>query len=229
MLFAQALSAYHPGIGSPVMYKRTNSLMSGNLSLFKHLSLALVPGVVIAVPVIMAYASDSYANPFTEDTAAAVYCALFGGFVMAPFIRSRSGAAIRASLLIVSAPAVYYLVSLLVSFAESITNNWSNGEASVLVAVVVAVFVFNLLNAILLVIVAPLGTNRKFWGLVGLTGAVTGVLCAVLFHYFYCILWCDWTGLLMGIPLFVWPLLFCTSVHLWKTQQGEKQPIDTGT
>jgi len=212
---------------SPVIYKRTNSLMFRNLSLFKHLLLALVPGVVVAAPIFMAYVSDSYSNPFTEVTGAAVFCALFGGFVMAPFIKSRSGVAIKASVLIVTAPVVYYLVSLLVSFAESLTNNWSNGEASVLIVVIVAVFVFNLLNAILLVIVVPLSTNRKFWGFVGLTGAVTGVLCVVLFHSFFCIFWCDWTELFMGIPLFVWPLLFCTSVYLWRTQQEEKQPIDT--
>jgi len=114
-----------------------------------------------------------------------------------------------------------------VSFAESLTNNWSTGESSILIVVVVAVFVFNLLNAVLLVIVAPLSTNRKFWGFIVLTGAVTGVLCAVLFHYFFCIIWCDWTELLMGIALFVWPLLFSTSVYLWRTQQRDKQSVDT--
>jgi len=194
--------------------------MFGNLSLLKHLLLALVPGTVIAVPIITAYVSASYSNPFTEVTGAMVFCALFGGFVLAPFIKPRSGAAIKAFTLIVVAPVAYYLVSLLISFAESLTNNWSNGEATVLVAVLVAVFVFNLLNAILLVIVAPLNTNRKFWGFVGLTGTVTGLLCVVLFHYFFCIFWCDWTELLMGIPLFVWPLLFCTSVYLWRAQQA---------
>ncbi len=194
--------------------------MFGNLSLFKHLLLALVPGIVIAVPIITAHVSKSFSNPLTEVTGAMVFCALFGGFVMAPFIRPRSGAAIKAFTLIVVAPVAYYLVSLLVSFAESRTNNWANGEAQVLIVAFAAVFVFNLLNAILLVIVAPLNTNRKFWEFVGLTGAVTALLCVVLFHYFFCIFWCDWTELLMGIPLFVWPLLFCTSVYLWRAQQG---------
>lgn len=201
--------------------------MFRNLSLFKHLMLALVPGVVITVPIIIAYVSDSCPSPFTEVTAAVVFCALFGGFVLAPFITSRPGVAQRASVLIVVAPIVYYLVSLLVSFAESLTNNWSTGESSILIAVVVAVFVFNLLNAALLVIVAPLSTNRKFWGVVAMTGAVTGVLCAVLFHYFFCIFWCDWTELLMGLVLFVWPLLFSASVYLWRKQQGQKQPVAT--
>ena len=201
--------------------------MFRNLSLFKHLLLAFVPGVVIAVPIIIAYVSDSYQNPLSELTAAVVFCALFGGLVMAPFITSRSGVAQRASVLIVVAPVIYYLVSLLVSYAESLTNNWSTGEASILIVGVVAVFIFNLLNAVLLAIVAPLSTSRRFWGFVGLTGTVTGVLCAVLFHYFFCIIWCDWTVLLMGVLLFVWPLLFCTSVYLWRTQPGAKQPVDT--
>lgn len=194
--------------------------MLPNLSLFKHLMLALVPGTAIAVPITIGYVSGNYPIPYTELTAGVVYCGLFGGFVMAPFITSRSGIVLRASVLIVMAPIVFYLVSMLVSLTESLTNNWSTGESSILFVGAAAVFVFNLLNAILLAIVAPLSTDRKFWGFVGLTGTVAGLLCAVLFHYFFCIVWCDWTELLMGIPLFVWPLLFCTSVYLWRTQLG---------
>ncbi|NCF73456.1 MAG: hypothetical protein GWP67_08140 [Gammaproteobacteria bacterium] len=194
--------------------------MLRNLPLVKHLLLALVPGVITAIPIGMAYVDDNFTFPYSESTAAAVYCALFGGFVMAPFITSRSWIVVRASVLIVMAPVVYYLVSLLVSLTESLTNDWSIGQFAILIVVTVAVFVFNLLIAILLVIVAPLKTNLKFWAIVGLTGAVTGALCATLFHYFYCILWCDWTELLMGIPIFVWPLLFSSSVYVWLTQPG---------
>jgi len=73
--------------------------------------------------------------------------------------------------------------------------------------------------AILLAIVAPLRIDRMFWGYVGLTGAVTGVLCAVLFHYYFCLFRCDWTALLMGVPLFIWPLLFSASLYQWRKQR----------
>lgn len=194
--------------------------MIRNLSLCKRVLLALVPGAVIAIPVIIAYFSDKPPVPYIEIVAAIAYCALVGGFAMVPFITSRSWIVLRACILIVAAPLVYFLISFFVSMTEALTQNWSIGEPAILVVGFAAVFVFNLLNAILLAIVAPLKTDRKFWGLVGLTGAVTGVLSAVLFHYFFCIIWCDWTELLMGIPLFVWPILFCTSIYTWKTQSG---------
>jgi hypothetical protein len=190
-------------------------------SLFKRVLLALVPGVVIAIPLVIAYLSDNPPNPHIEIVAATIYCALIGGFVMVPFITSRSRIVLRACFFIVMAPLVYFLISRFVSMTESLTHDWSIGEPAILFVVFAAVFAFNLLNAILLAIVAPLKTNREFWGLVGLIGAVTGVLFALLFHYFFCIMWCDWTELLMGIPLFVWPILFCTSIYAWKTQSGD--------
>ncbi len=71
----------------------------------------------------------------------------------------------------------------------------------------------------MLAIVAALRINREFWGFVGLTGALTGVLCAVLFHYYFCLFWCDWTALLMVVPLFIWPLLFSASLYQWRKQR----------
>lgn len=201
--------------------------MIRDLSLFKRVLLALVPGVVTAVPITIAYFSSIQPIPYIEIVAATVYCALVGGFVMVPFITSRSRIVLRACVLIVAAPLVYFLVSFFVSMTESLTHDWSISEPAILVVGFVAVFVFNLLNGILLAIVAPLKTNRKFWGLVSLTGAVTGALCAVLFHYFFCIIWCDWTELLMGIPLFIWPVLFCASIYAWEAPSDGDTAVAT--
>ena len=198
----------------------TNSLMFQNLSLLKRLLLALVPAAVIAVPVAIGYVSGNY--PIPQLVAGIVYCALFGGFIMVPFIASQHRIVLRVLVLILMPPAFFYLVTLSISLTESLTNNWSLSESSILAFIVAETFVFNLLNAVLLAIVAPLRTNRKFWGYVGLTGAVTGLLCAVLFHYFFCMVWCDWTELLMGIPLLVWPLLFCASTYVWRMQLGRE-------
>lgn len=193
-----------------------------NLSLCRRLSLALVPGVVIAIPSAIGQVSGKYPIPDDCNALVAVtYCALFGGFVLVPFITSRSGVFLRASVLITMTPIVFFIVAFPVSLMASLTNNWATSNSSVLVTIAAAAFVFNLLSAILLVMVAPLRTNRKFWGFVALTGAVLGALYAVLIYNFLCIIWCNWKqDLLMGMPVFVWPLLFCSTVYFWRTQPG---------
>lgn len=70
-----------------------------------------------------------------------------------------------------------------------------------------------------------LDIGRAGW----LAGTMTGALSAVLFHYFFCIIRCDWTELLPGVPLFVWPIPFCTLIYFWRTQSGPILPVATGT
>ena len=188
------------------------------LSLRSHLLLALVPGIFIAsLETLYLYKIDLLPEMFVR-LALPVYFALFGSFVLVPFITARSNIALRSVVLIASSTAFGFLIYGLGGYIDS---HWSNIMYWNYISSAVSFSILAILFATLLSLVAPLRMTLRLVSLVGLAGVVTGVSMVFFIDNFLCIMWCDnRQNALLLIPLIISPLLYSAAVYLGRGYIG---------
>ena len=215
-----------------------------NLLLPHRLLLAIIPSFVLLLAFVAEVLIDGWSLSDEESILVLIaYAALFGVFVMAPFITSPSRLILRIGVLIAA--------SILIPYAAKLTGNWLEEPAYDpplgIAYFLDAIFVIlpTLLLAAVLIIAAPLKISGKYWIYVALAALVT---TAVLFgstYWFYCIplpsfagvfigegcpWWTEawWSGLATVIPpSVVAPLSFCTAVYFGRIDSKRVDQIAT--
>ena len=144
-----------------------------DLSLRHRLLLATIPGFVVLLAHVAEVLIDGWYMR-TEDRILLwiAYAALFGVFVMAPFITSPSRLIPRIGVLIAA--------SILIPYAAILTGIWLHTEYDLLLGRISATFILaiyvtlsELLLAAVLIIAAPLKVSGKYRFYVALAAIVT--------------------------------------------------------
>ena len=199
-----------------------------DLSLRHRLLLATIPGFVVLLAHVAEVLIDGWYMR-TEDRILLwiAYAALFGVFVMAPFIASPSRLIPRIGVLIAA--------SILIPYAAILTGIWLDTEYDLPLGRISATFILaifvtlsELLLAAVLIIAAPLKVSGKYWIYVALAALVTTAVFFGSANWFICFpfgfilvisdcpWWTEawWSDLALVIPLIVVaPLSFCTAVY----------------
>ena len=150
-----------------------------NHSLRHRLLLATIPSFVLLIALVADVLIDGgYLGSEGWIFLWIAYAALFGGFVMAPFITSPSRVILRIGVLIAA--------SILIPYAMGLSYEWLENEydaplgiANFLAAIPdefissIIVILLGLLLAAVLVIAAPLKVFRKYWIYIALAALVT--------------------------------------------------------
>ncbi len=205
-----------------------------DLSLRHRLLLATIPGFVV----LLAHAAELLIDGWylrTEDQILLwiAYAALFGVFVMAPFIASpsrlipRIGVSIAASILIPFAAILSAILLNKSAFAPPL------GSDDFLAAI--CIILSALLFAAVLIIVAPLKVSWKYWIYVALAALVTAAVFFGSSRYFCLGKWITdgyscpwWWGLAFVIPpSVVAPISFCTAVYFGRIDNKRVDQIAT--
>jgi len=217
-----------------------------DLSLRHRLLLAIIPSIVI----LLALVADVFVEGWSldEDDWTSIllwiaYAALFGVFVMAPFITSPSRLIPRIGVLIAA--------SILIPYAAILTGIWLDTEYDLLLGRISATFILaifvtlsDLLLAAVLIIAAPLKVSGKYWIYVVLAALVTTAVVFGSAYWFFCIplvllvvlsdcpWWSEawWSYFAVVIPpLVVAPLSFCTAVYFGRIDSKRVEQIATET
>ena len=178
------------------------------LSLPRRLALALVPGLVASV---MGAAQLLWTPPWPEEFFAAnmfLYFALFGGFVLAPFVTATTHHAGRAAVLVVATPIIGFVFSSLSANLDHFFPGTypSYGSTSI-------IFLLTTLSLYLLLgIVTPVRFTLRLTASLGLAGIIQGMVTAFFVDHFLCIIFCDAIdNLALAVPVALWPVLFCAA------------------
>jgi hypothetical protein len=189
------------------------------LSLPRRLALALVPGLVTSV---IGAAQLLWTPPWPEERFAAnmsLYLALFGGFVLAPFVSASTHRRRRVALLVVAAPVIGFLCSALSEIGDQLFDYAFPSYVFFSV-----IFLFTTLALYLLLgIVAPVRFTLRLTASLGLAGIIQGLVTAFFVDHFLCIIFCDAIdNLALAVPVVLWPVLFCTAVVLGIGEPGRQ-------
>lgn len=221
-----------------------------NLSLRRRLLLAIIPSIVLLLALVADVLTD---GGYLEDEDWVTlllwiaYAALFGVFVMAPFITSPSRLNLRIGVLIAA--------SILIPYAAILSYNWLEtgygaplGIAKFLDAIsykiIYAIFVIlsALLLAAVLIIAAPLKVSWKYWTYVASAAFVATAVFFGSMYLFFCIpivvlvvlsdcpWWSEaWWSVFAAIipPFVVGPLAFCTAVYFGSIDSKRVEQIAT--
>ena len=214
-----------------------------NLSLRRRLLLAIIPGFVPLLALVVHVLAD---GGFLEDEDWVTqllwiaYAALFGVFVMAPFITSPSRLILRIGVLIVA--------SILIPYAAILSYNWLDTGYGAALGIVDFLDAFSyeigyaffvtlsaLLLATVLIIAAPLKVSGKYWIYVALAALATTAVYFGSDNWFLCMpIWpgsgCPrWSGYWWSVfafvipPFVVAPLSFCTAVYFGRIDRTSDQ------
>ncbi len=201
-----------------------------NLSLRHRLLLAIIPSFVLLLALIADVLTDGGVlndEDWISILLSIAYAALFGIFVMAPFITSTSRLILRIGVLIAA--------SILIPYAAILTGNWLE-ETAYDPPLGIAYFldaIFAILSALLLaavlVIATSLKVSGKYWIYVALAALVTTAVFLGSGRYF-----CDqfpWFGIITTScpwwwefaffipPSVVAHLSFCTAVYFGRIER----------
>ncbi len=213
-----------------------------DLSLRHRLLLAIIPGFVLLLALVANVLIDSgFLRSEDWNLLLIAYTALFGVFVMAPFITSASRLILRIGVLIAA--------SILSPYAEKLSSYWLDTEYGAPAAfsielffAIFAIFVIPsaLLLAAVLIIAAPLKVSGKYWIYVALAALVTTAVVFGSGYWFYCITLPFWVGGWTGVscpwwsdlalvipPSVVAPLSFCTAVYFGRIDSKRVEQIAT--
>ncbi len=217
-----------------------------DLSLRHRLLLAIIPSIVLLLALVADVFVDGW-SLYDDDWISILlwiaYAALFGVFVMAPFITSPSRLIPRIGVLIAA--------SILIPYAAILTGIWLHTEYDLLLGRISATFflaIFVTLSAFLLaavlIIAAPLKVSRKYWIYVALAAIVTTAVAVGSFYWFFCFplvfilvlsdcpWWTEawWSVFALVIPpTVVAPLSFCTAVYFGRIDSKRVEQIATET
>ncbi len=213
-----------------------------NLSLRRRLLLAIIPGFVLPLALVADVFIDGwYLDDEKMILVSIAFAALFGVFVMAPFITSPSRLILRISALIAA--------SILIPYAAILSGIWLDTEYNLPLGGILGRFIFAifvilsaLLLAAVLIIAAPLKVSRKYWIYVALAAIVTTAVAVGSSYWFFCIplvillvmfdcpWWTEtwWSDFALVIPpLVVAPLSFCTAVYFGRIDSKRVEQIAT--
>ena len=207
-----------------------------DLSLRHRLLLATIPGFVVLLAHVAEVLIDGW---FLWDEKMILlliaYAALFGVFVMAPFITSSSRLILRIGVLIVASIFIPIPAILSAFWLEEIAFDPPLGIAYF----VGTIFVIlpPLLLAAVLAIAAPLKVSRKYWIYVALAALITTTVVHGSGRYFCGAMWfmdgwsliCPWWWALAFVipPSVVAPLSFCTAVYFGRIDSKRVEQITT--
>ncbi len=213
-----------------------------DLSVRHRLLFAIIPSIVLLLALVADVFVDGW-SLYDDDWISILlwiaYAALFGVFVMAPFITSPSRLIPRIGVLIAA--------SILIPYAAILTGIWLDTEYDLLLGRISATFILaifvtlsELLLAAVLIIAAPLKVSRKYWLYVVLAALVTTAVVFGSGYWFYCIPlpifaggWpgqgCPWWSVFAAIipPSVVAPLSFCTAVYFGRIDSKRVEQIAT--
>lgn len=208
-----------------------------NLSLSYRLLLATIPGFVILLALVAEVLIDGWYLRIEDRILLRwiAFAALFGVFVMAPFITSPSRLILRIGVLIAA--------SILMPFAAILSAIWLNKSAfapplgSGYFEPAFCIILTAHLFAAVLVIAAPLKVSRKYWIYVALAALVTTAVVFGSSRYFCFAFWymdgwsliCPWWWELAFVipPSVVGPLSFCTAVYFGRIDNKRVDQIAT--
>ena len=209
-----------------------------NLSLRHRLLLAIIP--VFLLPLAFVANVLIYGLRLDDEEMILVsiaYAALFGVFVMAPFITSPSRLILRISALIAA--------SILIPYAAILSGIWLDTEYNLPLGGILGRFIFAifvilsaLLLAAVLIIAAPLKVSGKYWIYVALAAIVSTAVFFGSAYWFFCSamlymdgwsLICPWWWALAFVipPSVVAPLSFCTAVYFGRIDSKRVEQITT--
>jgi hypothetical protein len=199
-----------------------------NLSLRHRLLLAIIPSFLLPLALVASVLIYGWRLDDEEMILVSIaYAALFGVFVMAPFITSPSRLILRIGALIAA--------SILIPSAAILSLNWLVN--SLIVAIIVVLVVLSaLLLAAVLIIAAPLKVSGKYWIYIALAALVTSAVFLASIDWFLCFPvgispasscpW--WYELALFVPTsVVWPLSFCTAVYFGRIDSKRVEQITT--
>jgi hypothetical protein len=206
-----------------------------NLSLRRRLLLAIIPGFVLPLALVADVFIDGwYLDDEKMILVSIAFAALFGVFVMAPFITSPSRLILRISALIAA--------SILIPYAAILSGIWLDTEYNLPLGGILGRFIFAifvilsaLLLAAVLIIAAPLKVSGKYWIYVALAAIVTTAVFFGSGRFIYrcipgwigagCPRWSDFAFVIP--PFVVAPLSFCTAVYFGRIDSKRVEQITT--
>ena len=206
-----------------------------NLSLRHRLLLAIIPGFLLP----LAFVANVLIYGLRLDNEEMIlvsiaYAALFGVFVMAPFITSPSRLILRISALIAA--------SILIPYAAILSGIWLDTEYNLPLGGILGRFIFAifvilsaLLLAAVLIIAAPLKVSGMYWIYVALAAIVSTAVFFGSAYWFFCVpigigsSGCSWWSEFAFVipPFVVAPLSFCTAVYFGRIDSKRVEQITT--
>lgn len=182
------------------------------VSLTKRLLLALIPGLFISALCAVGFVNNDFLFILEYwPHVFSIYFALFGGFVLAPFITASNHITARGILLAILAPLPYLGV-----YFFQISTMGGVGLTSWLGTLQFALtyFLTSILLGALLCILAPLKLTPRMLAYLSAGSFVASTLITIFFLLFFCILCSDerQNGIL-ALPFVLWPVLFSLSVY----------------
>lgn len=184
------------------------------LSLRHRLLLVLVPSVFALLVNFYDMFGDGIGDTLGVVMFSA-YGALFGAFVMAPFITSRSMLVLRFGALVVSPILISVAVTAVYQNLYPPSPWYSSMDGVIRLTDVNFTLLFiTLALAFVLFITAPLKVSWKYWIYVALAGLFNTAMFIVWLEWFFCLAGCSWWGDLSPvIPFLVWHLSICVAVY----------------
>ena len=207
-----------------------------NLSLRHRLLLAIIPSFLLPLALVASVLIYGWRLDDEEMILVSIaYAALFGVFVMAPFITSPSRLILRIGALIAA--------SILIPYAAILSGVWLDTEYDLPLGGILGTFIFTiiflvpsaLLLAAVLIIAAPLKVSRKYWIYVALAAIVSTAVFFGSAYWFFCVpigigpSGCSWWSEFAFVipPSVVAPLSFCTAVYFGRIDSKRVEQITT--